>query len=48
MSQDNHEICDETMPNHMNVTEYMHGNAYDECKEMHDRMNMTEHMRSMH
>jgi hypothetical protein len=47
MSQNNHADCAENMSNHMNVTKYMHGNVYGECEEMHDSMNMTEHMRSM-
>ncbi len=48
MRHDNHRDCDENMPNHMNVTNYMHGNVYDECEEMHGSMNMAEHMRGMH
>ncbi len=48
MSQNNHADCAKNMPNHMNVTKHMRGSVYDECEEMHDNMDMTEHMRSMH
>lgn len=35
------------MSTYMNGTQRMLGNMYDECEEMHDSMNVTEHMKGM-
>ena len=48
MGQDNHMGYDENSSTHMNVTQHMQGDMYTECSEMHNRMNMTDHMSHMH
>jgi hypothetical protein len=48
MGQDNHMGYDENTSTHMNVTQHMQGDMYTECSEMHNRMNMTDHMSHMH
>lgn len=47
MGQDNHMGYDENSSTHMNVTQHMQGDMYTECAEMHNRMNMTDHMSHM-
>ena len=47
MNQDNHTGGDENMSTYMNGTQRMPGNMYDECEEIHDSMNVTEHMKGM-
>jgi len=47
MGQDNHMDYDENSSTHMNVTQHMQGDMYTECAEMHNRMNMTDHMSHM-
>lgn len=47
MGQNDQTDCDESVSTHMNATQRMHGNMYDECDDMHDRMNMTRHMGDM-
>ena len=47
MGQDNHMGYDENTSTRMNVTQHMQGDMYTECAEMHNRMNMTDHMSHM-
>ena len=48
MNQDNHGTCDENMSSHMNITNHMGGNTYSAHEDMHNQLNMTEHMQDMH
>ncbi len=48
MGQDNHMDYDENTLSHMNVTQHMQGDMYNECAEIHSRMNMTDHASHMH
>ena len=48
MSQDDHRTCDENMSSHINVTKHMGGNTYSAHEDMHNQLNMTEHMQDMH
>jgi len=48
MNQSNSTVCDDNMPSHMNVTKHMGGNTYNEHEDMHNQLNMTEHMQDMH
>jgi len=48
MSQDDHGTCDENMSTHMNDTKHMGGNTYSAHEDMHNQLNMTEHMQDMH
>ena len=47
MEQDNHRPFDESSSTPMNVTQHMQGDMYTECAEVHNRMNMTDHMSHM-
>jgi hypothetical protein len=48
MSQDNDGTCDENMPSPMNANKHMGGNTYSAHEDMHNQLNMTEHMQNMH
>lgn len=48
MNQDRHHGCNGNMSAHMNATQHIRGNIHDKLDELHDRLNMTEHMRGTH
>ena len=48
MSQGNSTGCDDNMSSYMNVTKHMGGNTYSAHEDMHNQLNMTEHMQDMH
>jgi hypothetical protein len=48
MSQDDRRTYDENMSSPMNVNKHMGGNTYSAHEDMHNQLNMTEHMQDMH
>lgn len=48
MSQDDRRTFDENMSTHMNANMHMGGNTYSMHEDMHNQLNMTEHMQDIH